>query len=231
MQVVGPGPKPQKSDPERACLPGYRLLRLFTDIRPGEASKALLLTLNIFLLLLAYYLIKPVRDSLILAGKGAEIKSYLAGAQAILLILVIKAFSFLASRVPRHLLITWVTLFFISNLIIFYILNIVGVPLGTMGVIFFICIGIYNLLVPAQFWGFANDLYSDEEGRRLFPLIAFGATFGAVFGSRIAGWLIKPLGLYRLMLVSAGILSFCILLAIYIHKRELEHITRGAVPG
>ncbi|MCR4410266.1 MAG: Npt1/Npt2 family nucleotide transporter [Candidatus Saccharicenans sp.] len=229
MKMVGPDPQQQKSDPERTCPPGYRLLRLFTDIRPGEASKALLLTFNIFLLLLAYYIIKPVRDALILAGRGAEIKSYLAGAQAILLILVIKAFSYLASRVPRHLLITWVTLFFISNLIIFYILNIAGVPLGTMGIIFFIWIGIYNLLVPAQFWGFANDLYSDEEGRRLFPLIAFGATSGAVFGSRIAGWLIRPIGLYSLMLVSAAILGLCILLAIHIHKRELKHIARDGL--
>lgn len=198
------------------------MLRLFTDIRTGEASKALLLTLNIFMLLLAYYIIKPVRDALILAGKGAEIKSYLAGAQAVLLVLVIKIFSLLASKVPRQLLITWVTLFFISNLLIFYFLNILGLPLGTMGIIFFIWIGIYNLLVPAQFWGFANDLYSEEEGKRLFPLIAFGATSGAVFGSRVAGWLIRPLGLYKLMLVSAGILGLCILLAVYIHKREVR---------
>lgn len=198
------------------------MLRLFTDIRTGEASKALLLTLNIFMLLLAYYIIKPVRDALILAGKGAEIKSYLAGAQAVLLVLVIKIFSLLASKVPRQLLITWVTLFFISNLLIFYFLNMLGLPLGTMGIIFFIWIGIYNLLVPAQFWGFANDLYSEEEGKRLFPLIAFGATSGAVLGSRVAGWLIRPLGLYKLMLVSAGILGLCILLAVYIHKREVR---------
>jgi AAA family ATP:ADP antiporter len=198
------------------------VLRLFTDIRTGEAGKALLLTLNVFMLLLAYYIIKPVRDALILAGKGAEIKSYLAGAQAVLLVLVIKLFSLLASKVPRHLLITWVTLFFIFNLFIFYFLSIFGVPLATMGIIFFIWIGIYNLLVPAQFWGFANDLYSEEEGKRLFPLIAFGATSGAVFGSRVAGWLIRPLGLYKLMLVSAGILGLCILLAVYIHKREIR---------
>uniref|UniRef100_UPI0040497357 NTP/NDP exchange transporter n=1 Tax=Candidatus Saccharicenans sp. TaxID=2819258 RepID=UPI0040497357 len=196
----------------------------------------MLLTLNIFMLLLAYYIIKPVRDALILAGKGAEIKSYLAGAQAILLILVIKLFSLLASKVPRHLLITWVTLFFISNLLIFYFLNILGLPLGTMGIIFFIWIGIYNLLVPAQFWGFANDLYSEEEGKRLFPLIAFGATSGAVFGSRVAGWLIRPLGLYKLMLVTAGILGLCILLAVYIHKIEIrlgssDRLEKNVSPG
>jgi AAA family ATP:ADP antiporter len=79
-----------------------RFLGLFTDIRPGEAQKALLLALNIFLLLLAYYLIKPVREALLLINaKAPQTKAYLSGAQAILLVFVVKSFSRLASRVPR----------------------------------------------------------------------------------------------------------------------------------
>jgi len=217
-----PGLERPKGTEKKAFPIGYRFLRLFTDIHPGEAPKALLLTLNVFLLLLAYTIIKPVRDALILAGWGPEMKSYLGAAQAILLIFVVKIFSALASRVPRHLLITWVTLFFISNLVIFYFLSLFGMSIGTMGIIFFVWIGIYNLMVPAQFWGFANDLYTDDVGKRLFPLIAFGATFGAVSGSKIAGLLIKPLGPYKMMLVSGGILGICILLAIFIHKREVN---------
>jgi AAA family ATP:ADP antiporter len=74
---------------------------------PGEAQKALLLALNIFLLLLAYYLIKPVREALLLINaKAPQTKAYLSGAQAILLVFVVKSFSRLASRVPRHILIT-----------------------------------------------------------------------------------------------------------------------------
>ena len=82
--------------------PGYRFLRLFADIRPGEASKALLLALNVFLLLLAYYILKPLRESLLLVDKDMpQVKSYLSGAQAVLFVFVIKAFSRLASKVPR----------------------------------------------------------------------------------------------------------------------------------
>ncbi|MBP1660773.1 MAG: hypothetical protein H6P95_1965, partial [Candidatus Aminicenantes bacterium] len=89
---------------------GYRFLRLFADIRPGEAAKALLLALNIFLLLLAYYILKPLRESLLLVNKDAPvIKSALGGAQAVLFIFVVRAFSRLASKVPRHILITWTT--------------------------------------------------------------------------------------------------------------------------
>lgn len=200
-----------------------RLLRLFTVIYPGESTKALLLTLNLFLLLLAYYLIKPVREALLLLDKDApRIKSYLSGAQAVLFVFVILAFSHLASKVPRHKLITWVTLFFISNLVVFYILHLAGVGAGPMGIIFFIWIGVFNYMVVAQFWGFANDLYTGDVGKRIFPLIAFGATLGAVTGSTIAGWLIEPLGLFNLMLLSGGVLVLCILMAVFIHKREIR---------
>lgn len=200
----------------------YKILRLFTVIHPGEAATVLLLALNVFLLLTAYYIIKPVRSALILAGKGAEMESYLSAAIAVLLIFVVKAFSSIASRFPRQKLISWVTAFFVSNLVAFYYLSFSGISLGTMGIIFFIWMGIFNVMVIAQFWGFANDIYTEEAGKRLFPLIAFGATFGGFVGSRIAGWLIKPIGLYQMMLVSGAILVICITLTLIIHRRELR---------
>ncbi len=205
----------------------YRFLKIFTDIRPGEAPTAFLLTLNVFLLLLAYSLIKPIRETLIIVGKDPQTKSYLSGAQAILLIFVIKAFSYLASKFPRHLLITWVTLFFISNLGLFFVFHLLGMPMGTMGIIFFIWIGIFSIFVVAQFWGFANDIYSDEAGKRLFPIVAVGQTFGAVFGTNITKLIIRPLGkdfAYIIMLLAAGVLGICILLTIIIHRREIKRI-------
>jgi len=168
---------------------GYRFLRLFADIRQGEAAKALLLGTNIFLILMAYYIIKPIRDALIVTAKTPEFKSYMGAAQAVLLIFVIKAFSRLASRVARQALITWVTLFFISNLIIFNLLLVsIGAnrtSMATIGIIFYIWIGIFNLMVVAQFWGFANDLYAEDIGKRVFPLVWLGGTLGAPVGSKI----------------------------------------------
>lgn len=214
---------PQRKEPSGII---YKLLKIITVIYPGEGITAFLLTLNIFLLLAAYYIIKPVREAFILAGKGAEIKSYLSAAIAILLIFIVKWYSNVSSRVPRQKLITWVTFFFISNLVIFYGLSYTKIDLGTMGLIFFIWVGIFNVLVIAQFWGFANDIYTEEAGKRLFPLIAFGATFGGFSGSTIAGWLVKPLGLYQMMLVAGGILGICIALTLVIHNREIERIKK-----
>ena len=223
-------------DPSQAGAPprsemrynlGYRVLRLFADIRHGEAGKALLLALNVFLLLLAYYILKPLREALLLVDKdSAVIKSCLSGAQAVLFVFVIKAFSRLASKVPRHVLITWTTSFFISNLVIFYFLNLGGMAIKPMGIMFFIWIGIFNYFVIAQFWGFANDLYSDEVGKRSFPLVALGATLGGFVATLpIMKRLRDLLGgrwEYKLMLIAGAILILCIGLARFIHRREVR---------
>jgi AAA family ATP:ADP antiporter len=205
----------------------YRFLRIFTHVKPGEAGTAFLLTLNVFLLLLAYYLIKPVREALVISSHGPFVRSSLAAAQAILFIFVVKGFSRLASKVPRHLLITWVTLFFISNLVLFYLLKVFGTPVGTRAIAFFIWVGIFNVVTVAQFWSFAADIYTDEAGKRLFPIIAVGSTCGAAVGSMIAGFITKLLKRHfdsGLMLMTAGVLGICIVLTIIIHNREIKQI-------
>lgn len=200
----------------------FRFLRLFTKIDSCEIPVAILLTINIFLLLVAYYIIKPVRDALILTGMGAEVKTYLAGGQVILLIFVVKIYVKLSCKIPRHKLIARTTIFFMSNLLVFYVLAMMNAPISTLGIVFFIWVGIFNLLVVAQFWAFANDIYTQEEGKRLFPIIAFGATFGAFAGSKIAGWLMTPLGVYQMLLLSGGILGLCVLLSLLIHEIEVN---------
>ncbi|HZN97204.1 MAG TPA: hypothetical protein VFB61_05695, partial [Gemmatimonadales bacterium] len=89
-----------------------RALRLFTDVKAGEAGTALLLACNVFLLFWAYYVIKPIREALILSGGGAEVKSYAAAGQALLLLALVPAYGALADRLPRRSLLNAVTAFF-----------------------------------------------------------------------------------------------------------------------
>ncbi|HEU4724792.1 MAG TPA: translocase [Candidatus Eisenbacteria bacterium] len=194
-----------------------RALRIFTDVRPGESGTALLLTLNVFLLLTAYYVIKPVREALILSGGGAEVKSYAAAGQALLLLGAVPLYSSLAGRLPRRRLINIVTLFFTGCLVAFYLLAQLKLPLG---VVFFLWVGIFNLMVVAQFWSFANDVYTTDEGKRLFPIVAFGASAGAVLGSYMTGQLIGPLGVYQLLLVAAGLLVAGLVVTNSVDARE-----------
>lgn len=200
---------------QHSKTPLERFLNLFTEVRSGEAVSALMLALNIYLILSAYYVLKPVREALILAGGGAEIKSYAAAGQALLLLLAVPFYGWLASKVSRRILINGVTLFFAGCLLLFYFLAQIDTPLG---VIFFLWVGIFNLMVPAQFWAFANDIYTPEEGERLFVIVAFGASLGAVSGSYLDHLLIESLGVYQMMLVAAGILVLSLLITNFLQS-------------
>lgn len=202
-----------------------RALRLFTEVEPGEGITALLLTLDIFLLLTAYYLLKTVREPLILASGGAKLKSYASGGQAVLLIGVVQAFAWLGRRYRREQIITITSLFFASNLAIFFALGRAGVSLG---VPFYLWVGCFNLSVIAQFWSFANDVYTPEQGKRLFAIVGLGSSAGAVFGSWIAKMLVVPLGPYWMMLAAGGVILLCLLILRIVNAREVARRSGSA---
>ncbi|MEP6961772.1 MAG: Npt1/Npt2 family nucleotide transporter [Acidobacteriota bacterium] len=203
-----------------------RVLSVAAEVRAGEGRSVAMLALNVFLLMLAYYLLKTVRDALILAEQGAEVKSYSSAAQAMLFLGIVPVYAAFASRVNRIRLITWVSLFFISNLVVFAALGMAHVR---EGIAFFIWVGIFNMLVIAQFWAFTNDLHTDASGKRLFPVIMLGASIGAVSGGRIAAWLFAGFGAYGLMLLSACLLVGCIGISRWIHFHAVAQPARVAV--
>ena len=194
-----------------------RTLSLFSDVHAGEGVSALVLAANVFALLAFYYILKTVRESLILTEGGAEVKSYAAAGQALLLVAVIPAYGAIAARVNRVRLISSVSLFFASHLVIFYLLGVAGVKIG---VAFYLWIGIFNLVIIAQFWSFANDIYNNERGKRLFPLVGLGASLGAWVGALIASEIFAAVGPYRLLILSAVGLSACVLPTLWVDRRE-----------
>jgi AAA family ATP:ADP antiporter len=193
-----------------------RSLRLFAKVEPGEAITASLMMLAVFLLLTAYYLLKTAREPLILLHGGAEVKQYAAAGQALLLVLVVRAYSALARRVGRQRLIATVYLFFISNLVVFAILARANVVIG---VPFFLWVGVFNMTAVSQFWSLAADVYTPEQGKRLFAILGIGSSVGAVAGARIAKSL-APLGPSWLMGVAALILVACVALFGWVGARE-----------
>jgi len=215
------------NDLEKPKGPLDRVLGLFAEVRGGEAVTALLLMFNIFLLLASYYLLKTIREPLILAapGGGAEVKSYAAAAIAGLLLILVPTYSALASRVSRVRLINFVTLFFIACLVAFFVLSQAGVAVG---VPFFIWVGIFNLMVIAQLWAFANDVYTVEQGKRLFAIVGFGASLGAIAGSFVTGQLVKTYGPYPFMLGAAVLLAVCMVLTNWVGARERRQRKEGA---
>jgi AAA family ATP:ADP antiporter len=192
-----------------------QLLRPFAKVEPGEAVTATLMTLTVFLLLTAYYLLKTAREPLILLHGGAEVKQYAAAGQAIILVVVVQAYSALARRVGRQTLIATVYLFFVANLVIFAILAraevVIGVP-------FFLWVGVFNVTAVSQFWSLAADVYTPDQGKRLFAILGIGSSVGAVAGARVAKSLV-PLGPAGLMAGAAVILLVCVGLFAWIGVR------------
>jgi AAA family ATP:ADP antiporter len=166
-----------------------RALALVTDVRAGEGVTALLMLVNVFLLLVCYSVIKTVREPLILLGGGAEVRSYAAAGQALLLIGFVPLYGYIASRIGRTQLIVSVTLFFVACIELFSAAVSARVPY--IGVAFFVWVGIFNISLVAQFWSFANDIYLKEAGDRLFPVIMIGMTAGAPLGSFVAARLFR----------------------------------------
>src|SRR6478672_5395215 len=192
-----------------------RLLSPIADVRRGEAPSVLLMALTMFLILAAYYMLKTAREVFILSEGGAEVKSYSSAGQALLLLVLVPAYGAFASRVNRVQLVRWVTLFFVSNLALFLLALGAGVKIG---IVYFLWVGIFNLMVIAQFWAFANDLYTQEQGKRLFPLIGVGSSLGAWVGSIQAGRVMERFGPTRLLIAASVILTACAALVTIIDR-------------
>ena len=206
-----------------------RILGISAEVRAGEGLTALLLMLNIFFLLAAYSMLKTIREPLILTTPGgAEVKSYAAAAIAGLFIVLVPLYSALASRVSRVKLINGVTSFFAACLVAFFVLSGTGVPIG---VAFFIWVGIFNLMVIAQLWAFANDVYTVDQGKRLFAIVGFGASLGAIAGSFSTGQLVKTLGPYPFMLGACALLLVCMVLTNVVNGREKRAAVNQVAPA
>jgi len=201
-----------------------RFLCLFTEVKPGEGPTAMMMFANVFLILLAYYFIKPLREGWIAVSEiqglsKMEVKAYSSFAQSVLLLFVVGWYAKLADRWDRATLFARATLFCISNMVVFWFLqpDFFFAKLPLSGILYYLWVGMFGVFVVAQFWTFCADVYTDERGKRMMPFIAIGATSGAAAGSWIVNALVSSglLPTEYLLLVAIGPL----LLSIYLVRR------------
>ncbi len=201
---------------------------LFSDIRRDEIRIGSLMMANIFLILTAYYFIKPVREgwlsvSAIQGLSKLEVKAYSALAQSLLLFAVLPLYAWLAAVWPRRTLINRVSIFFGCTLVIFWCLQpgLLAEQIPFSGVGFYLFVGIFSVTLVAQFWSFAADLYGKKRGKRLFPFVAVGASSGAALGAWIGKYLISTntMDAFDLILLALLPLSISTLMANYCESR------------
>ncbi|MCB1867065.1 MAG: hypothetical protein KDI43_00670 [Gammaproteobacteria bacterium] len=212
------------------------MLCLVTEVRAGEVVPALTLFSTIFLVLCAYYFIKPVREgwlsiSVIAGLSKIEIKAYSSFAQTLLLFAVIPFYARLTTRWIRRDLISRVGLFFTVNLILFWVFQpgFLFQQVPYLGLVFYIWTGIFAVTLVAQFWSFSADLYSEERGKRLFPLIALGASSGAVVGSWLGEKMVKDMEIetFHLLLIACIPLIAALLLARWVDRHGVSRNHEG----
>jgi AAA family ATP:ADP antiporter len=169
-----------------------------------------------FFVLSSYYIIRPVREEMGV-GSGPNTIPYLFIATFITMIFATSLFGWVASRYPRRAFLPWVYLFFIGNMLIFWgvfsQIRGAGGDFVWLGRVFFVWVSIFNLFVVSVFWSFMADIYTREQGRRLFGLITSGGSVGALIGGIATSTLVTKIGFQNLLPISAAVLLaavFCI---------------------
>jgi len=204
-----PPPAAAAGDPGRPAAsaaghPFTAFLRRFVDVEPHEVKLLFLSALYFFLVLTAYYILRPIREEMGVRG-GVENLAWLFAGTLAGTLMVHPLFTWTVARYPRRQFIPIAYRFFSLNLVVFFVLMRV-VPEGGVvwvGRIFFNWTSVFNLFVVSVFWAFMADIFHSEQGKRLFGFIAVGGTLGAMTGSAITAVLAKGLGPVNLLLVSA----------------------------
>jgi ATP:ADP antiporter, AAA family len=183
------------------------LNRLFTrtvDVKPNEVRALWLGFAFHFIILTAYYIVKPIRDS-IAASNRLETLPWMFTATLVVMLIANAIFAAIVARMERRKFIPFAYAFFILILVLFFVLMRTGSPAQQVwtGRSFYVWVSVFNLFNTAIFWAFMTDLFTVEQGKRLYAFIAVGGTFGAIVGAYITKHLVRDIGPANLVAISA----------------------------
>ena len=187
------------------------LLRRLIDVRPTEVASLVWASLFCFCALFAYSVLRPIRDAMG-AESGVENLPWLFSATLVAMLLVNPPYAALVSRLPRVRFISYTYRFFEANLIVFFLLFLLGgaAVQRWAGGVFFVWTSVFNLFVVSVFWAIMVDVFTREQGKRLFGFIAAGATVGSIMGSSVPAFLAERVGTTPLLLVSVVLLEVAV---------------------
>jgi len=167
-----------------------------------------------FCVLAAYYILRSVRETMAVEG-GVQNIPWLFSGTFVVMLIATPIFGWVASRFPRRQFLPWVYYFFAANILLFWagftytIDN--NLDFIWIGRAFFVWLSVFNLFVVSVFWSFMADIWSREQGRRLFGFISAGGSVGALLGPLATSALVIPIGFHNLLPISASLL----ILAVY----------------
>lgn len=207
-----------------------RLLKKIVDVRADEVRALWLGFAFHFIILTAYYIVKPIRDS-IAASNRIETLPWMFTATLVVMLIANTIFAATVARMERRRFIPFAYAFFILVLILFFLLMRTGTPIQQVwtGRAFYVWVSVFNLFNTAIFWAFMTDLFTVEQGKRVYPFIAVGGTIGAIFGAYLTKNLIRGVGPANLIAISAMLFAIvCVLVRFFPNNFTEENRTEPA---
>jgi AAA family ATP:ADP antiporter len=199
-----------------------RWLARLMPATPQERAAALWSFAYFFALLAGYYVLRPLRDQMGIAG-GVKNLPWLFTATFLTLLVAQPLYGALVARLPRARFIPIVYHFFVLNLLVFWALLTFDIETAVVARVFFVWVSVFNLFAVAVFWSFMADLFTSEQGKRLFGFIGAGGTAGALLGPIITIWLSVPLGPVNLMIVGVIFLELAVFCVYRLERNVVVH--------
>lgn len=198
-----------------------RLTTYLTGVRPREAATVLFACAYFFCVLAAYFVIRPIREEMGVAG-GVENLQWLFTGTLAGMLLVHPLFSATVSRWPRRRFVTVAYRFFMANLVLFSLLLNAVSPEATVwvGRVFFVWTSVFNMFVVSVFWSFMTDIFREIQSRRLFGLVGIGGTLGAIAGASATAVLAPRVEAAHLLWLSVLLLEVAVVCVKAIDKRH-----------
>ncbi len=186
------------------------LLDRLVSAKPGEMPALVAAFTYNFLLFTAYYILRPLRDSMGVAG-GVENLDDLFGFTLIGMLLAVPVYGWISGRFRRAVFLPWIYVFFVVQLLGFWLMFRIVADDAPTARVFFVWVSVFNLFVVSVFWSFMADLFDREQAKRVFAFIAAGASTGGILGSSIPAFFAEVLGDVNLLLISSGLLAATVL--------------------
>jgi AAA family ATP:ADP antiporter len=183
-----------------------RWLDLFVDVKREERRALFWSFAYFFLILSAYYVLRPLRDNAGITG-GTRALPWLFTATFFVMLAAAPLYGWAVARVPRRKLIPLVYHFFASNIAVFWLLLLLDIGRQIVSQIFFVWLTVFSLFAVSVFWSYLSDLYRSDQGKRLYGFIAAGGSLGALAGPLLTRQLVDVVGVVHLFLISALLLE------------------------
>ena len=200
-----------------------KFINLSTRIKPNEIRATLLSFSFVFLLMTAYFILRPVRDAMSSDWTDTEL-SWLWTSTFFFSFLAVSLYGEIISRIKFNYVVPGVYVFFSISFFAFNFLSLILIDPDIINKIFYVWLSVFSLFHVSVFWSFISNIFSKEQAPRLFGFIASGASIGAILGPSVPILFANQVGTMNLLIIAGIILLIPVPLISWLEKYSFQNI-------